>query len=82
MQRDRGLSPVFVVEGLQGRDVEVGKDVAVDDEERLVETEFRRGEADGAGGVERFGLDGVADANAGDLIARIGLDEAVRQVAQ
>ena len=43
------------------RDVEVGEHVAVDHDEALVDAGVARGEADGAGGVERLGLDGVVE---------------------
>ena len=60
-----GPGPVPVVEGHQGAEVEVGEDVAVDDDEALVDAGLGGGEADGAGGVERLGLDGVVEADAG-----------------
>ena len=52
-------APDASVEAHQRADVEVGEHVAVDDEERVVDAGFERGEADGAGGVERLGLDRV-----------------------
>ncbi len=82
MQRDGGRSPVLEVEGLQGRDVEVREHIAVHDQERLVEAEHRGGETNGARGVEGFGFDGVVDAHAGDDVARVGLGERLREIAQ
>ena len=40
------------------------------------------GEADRAGGIEWFGFDGVVHAHAGDHVARVGLGELFRQIAQ
>ena len=82
MQGDRGLAPVGVMERLQGRDVEIGEDVAVDDEECLVKPELRGGETNRARGIQRFRLDRVVDAHAGDHVARVGLGELFGQVTQ
>jgi hypothetical protein len=50
------------VEVHQLRHVEVGEDVAVDDDERLVDACRVGSETDGTGRVERLGFDGVAQA--------------------
>ena len=43
-------------------DVEIGEDVAVGDDERVVDAGVLGGETDRARGVERLGFDGVVDA--------------------
>jgi hypothetical protein len=65
VQGDGALATVLLVERDQRADVEIGEDVAVDHDEPLVDAGVERGEADGAGGVERFGLDGVVEVDAG-----------------
>ena len=74
--------PVRVVEGDEGGEVEVGQDVAVDDDEALVDAGVAGGEADGAGGVERLGLDRVAQPHAGARPVGIGSLEGVGPVAE
>ena len=64
MERDGGFGAALVVEGDERADVEVGEDVAVDDDELLGDAGVLGGEADGAGGVERLGLDGVVQLHA------------------
>ena len=49
-------------------DVEVGEDVAVEHQEPPVDTRRRGREADGAGRVERLGLDRVVQAGAGAVV--------------
>ena len=48
-------------------DVEVGEHVAVDDDEGVVDAGRPGGEGDGPAGVQRLGLDGVAQRHAGAL---------------
>jgi len=55
---------------------------AIDHEEGLVESGLLRRETDSAGGVERFGFNGVGDVHTGDHAGGIGLDEAVGQITQ
>ena len=62
VQGDRPLGAALAMEGHQARQVEVGEDVTVDDDEGLVDAGEGRGEADGPGRVERFGLDRVGQA--------------------
>jgi len=69
MQGDRGLSAVVVMERPQRRDVEVGEHVTVHHENVSSKPNWC-GEANGAGGVEGFGLDGVVHAHARDHVAR------------
>ena len=57
---DRRFGAEPPVLGDEGGDVEVGDDVAVDRQERVVDSGALGGEADRSGGVERLGLDGVA----------------------
>ena len=54
-------------------EIEVTEHVTVDDDEGLVDSGESGGEADGAGRVERLGLDGVGQPHAGDLAVGIGL---------
>ena len=70
------------MEGDQRADVEVGEDVAVDHEEPLVDAGLEGGEADGAGGVERLGLDGVVQLHAGAAAVGVGVHEGVGPVAE
>ena len=58
-------APCVTVECHQLRHVEVGEDVAVDHDERVVDARRIGGETNGAGRVERLGLDGVAQGDAG-----------------
>ena len=58
----RGPMPVD-----EGVDVEVGENVAVAGQEGVVDTRLAGGKTDGPGGVKRFGLDGVANGQAGAL---------------
>jgi hypothetical protein len=62
---DGALGAALAVERHQRREVEIGEHVAVDDHEGLVDPAEAGGEADGTGRVERFGLDGVGQADAG-----------------
>lgn len=68
------------VEVHQLRHVEVGEDVAVDDDERLVDACRVGSETNGTGRVERLGFDGVAHGDTGTraigerLHERLGLE--------
>ena len=64
VEGDRALASGGVVEGDEGAEVEIGHHVAVDHDETLVDAGLEGGEADGAGGVERLGLDGISQAHA------------------
>ena len=69
-ERDRGLRAVLVVEAHHRVEIEVGEDVAVADDDALVDALGR--EADRAGGAERLVLDRVAqDDVAEHVVARI-----------
>ena len=59
VEGDRPLGAPLAVEGHEAGQVQVGQDVAVDHDEGLVDAGEGGGEADGAGRVERLGLDGV-----------------------
>ena len=58
-----GFGPAHVVERDQRADVEVGEHVAVHHEKALVDPDVAGREPDGAGGVERLGLDRVGAAS-------------------
>ena len=58
---DRRLGVVGAVEVDERADVEVGQDVAIGDDEGVLDTGGGGGEADRPRRVERFGLDGVVD---------------------
>jgi hypothetical protein len=81
-EADGGLGAVAAVEGDQRGDVQVGQDVAVDHHEGVVDPGVVGGEADGPGGVERAGLDGVGEPDPGRRPAGIGAHEGVRPVAE
>ncbi len=61
--------------GDQRGDVEVGDDVAVHDDERVVDARVLGCEPDRAGGVEWFGLDGVVEPGAAAMAVRERLQE-------
>ena len=82
VQGDGPLGPALAMERHQCGQVEVGEHVAVDDDEGLVDAGEGGGEADGAGGVQRLGLDRVGQPHAGDPAVRVGLHEGIGQVAQ
>ena len=82
MERDGALRPALSVEGDEGAEVEVGEDVAVDDDEGVVDPSVRGGETHGAGRVEGFGLDRVGQADPGGMAIGIRLLERVGEVAQ
>ena len=62
--------------------IEIGEDVAVHDEKRLVDAGLTGREADGAGGVERLRLDGVAQTHTGAGGVRERFDERVGLVPE
>ena len=66
---------------IEGADVEVGEHVAVDHQEPLGDAGVEGGEADGARGVERLGLDRVVELDAGAQAVGLRLDERVGPVA-
>ena len=73
-----GLCRVASVEVDECGNVEIGQDVAVGDDERVVDpTEVGR-EPDGTGRVERLGLDRVAQRHPVALAARERFDERLR----
>ena len=77
-QGDGSLCTGAAVGGDQAGHVQVGQDVAVQDEEGVVDAGVGGGEADGAGGVERFGLDGVVQRQPCTRSVRVGVGEGVR----
>ena len=82
VEGDGALGAARAVEGHESGQVEIGEDIAVDHDEGLVDAGERGGEPDGAGRVERLGLDGVRQAHAGDPAIGIGLHEGIGQVAE
>ena len=82
MEGDGALGAALAMKGHQRRQIEIREHISVDDDEGLVDAGERGGEADGAGRVERFGLDGVGHTHAGDPAVRVGLHEGVGQVAE
>ena len=66
----------------QRGEVEVGEHVAVDHDEALVDAGVAGGEADGAGGVERLGLDGVVEPHPGADAVGVGRREGVGPEAE
>ena len=82
VEGDRALASGGVVEGDERADVEFGHDVAVDDDEALLDAGLMGGEPDGAGGVEGLGFDRVTQAHAGALAVGIGGVEGVGAVAE
>ena len=82
VEGDGALGAALAVEGDQGRQIEVGEHVAVDHDEGLVDAGEGGGEPDGAGRVERLGLDGIGQPHAGDPAVRVGLQKGVGQVAE
>ncbi len=82
LQVDRGGGPVRAVEGDECGGVEVGQDVAVHDQEGLVDRRVPGCEGDGPGGVEGLGLDRVVEADTGRLVAGIGGEEGVGAVPE
>ena len=79
---DGAFGPPGLVQGPQLTQVEVGEHVAVDDHEPLVDPDLEGGEAHGAGGVERLGLDGVVQGDAGARAVGEGVEEGVGPVAE
>ena len=75
-------APVRSWAATQRAEVEVGEHVAVEHEEALGDAGVERGEADGAGGVARLGLDGVVEVDAGAAPVGVGGLEGVGPVAQ
>ena len=70
------------MEGDQGRHVEFGQHVAVEDQEGLVDPGLKGGEADGASRVERGILDRVGEDDAGAPAIWIGVDEGVWSIPE
>ncbi len=70
------------MEADQRAHVEVGEDIAVHDQKGVVDPTVGSGEGDGAGGVQRRGLDGVAEPDAPGPILGKGAEEGVRSVAE
>ncbi len=82
-QRDRRPGAHLVVESEQFAEIEVGQDVAVDDDQPLpADPGPLRREADRAGGVEGRLLDGVGERHSRDLAARERCDKGLRAVAE
>ena len=81
-EADRRLRPSLAVEADQRAHVEVREDVAVHDQKGVVDPTVGRGEGDGAGGVQRRGLHGVAEPDPPRPVLGKGAEEGVRPVAE
>ena len=73
-----GLGRMLPMEIDERGDVEIGQDIAVGDDERVVDSAEVGGESDRARSVERFGFDGVAQRDAVAFAAREGFDKRLR----
>ena len=60
-------------------DGQVGEDVTVGDDERVVDAGVVGGEADGSGRVQGLGLDGVVEGDPATATVGEGLDERLGQ---
>ncbi len=81
-QGDRRLGPTALVMVPEGAHIQVGQDVAVDDEEPLVQPGLQRRKADGTRRVERLRLHRIVQRDAGTGPVRIRLDEGVGPVPE
>ncbi len=82
MERNGPLGPALSMEGDERTEIEVGEDVAVDDDEGLVDAAVGGGETHRTRRVEWLGLDGIREPDPRGVAVRIGLLEGVGQIAQ
>jgi hypothetical protein len=82
VQGNSALGTSRPVKGHQRRQVQVGQHIPVDHHERVLHPTVGGREADGTSGVERLGLDGIDQGDAGSTAVGVGLPERVGEIAQ